>query len=294
MTRKNIFFLSFLFIGAFVAAGALLFFKSAQGNCGKGIFALKKCAEVSSIIAPQKEHAVSVPEKEAVAPSSVPHAAILEKFKGKDVETVSVSEKLIALTFDGGGNAEGAEDIIKILSANGIRATFFLTGNFIGKFPDIVRKITDSGNEIANHTATHKNFSEISHEEATAEMEGMERAAEALGAKLVPFFRFPYGAPTKEKIALANERGYVAVRWTVDSLGWQGRKDGRDASFVAARVIGKAKPGAIVLMHLGSASDGSTFDADALEQVIIALTQQGYRLVPLSELFTEAIKNTTP
>ena len=117
----------------------------------------------------------------------------------------------------------------------------------------------------------------------------MEQAAEALDVNVVPFFRFPYGAPTKEKIALVNERGYVAVRWTVDSLGWQGAKDGRDASFVVARVTEKAIQGAIVLMHLGSASDGSALDADALERIITTLAQQGYRFVSLSELFTASL-----
>ncbi|MCR4322906.1 MAG: polysaccharide deacetylase family protein, partial [Candidatus Azambacteria bacterium] len=105
----------------------------------------------------------------------------------------------------------------------------------------------------------------------------------------VPFFRFPYGAPTKETITLVNGKGYVAVRWTVDSLGWQGRKDGRDANFVVTRVISKAVPGAIVLMHLGSATDGSTFDADALQEVITTLKQQGYRFVSLSELFSASL-----
>lgn len=225
---------------------------------------------------------------EAVTPS-IDYAAILARFKGKDVEKVPSTEKLFALTFDGGGNAESAEKIVQTLSENGIRATFFLTGNFIEKFPDIVKLIAQSGNEIANHTATHKNFSEISDEEAAAEMNGMEQVAEALGVTVVPFFRFPYGAPTKEKIALVNERGYVAVRWTVDSLGWQGRKDGRDALFVQKRVVEKSIPGGIALMHLGSAKDGSTFDADALPDIIVALQQQGYRLVPLSELFSQSI-----
>ena len=121
-----------------------------------------------------------------------------------------------------------------------------------------------------------------------AEITGMRQIATEQSITVVPFFRFPYGAPTKGTIALANDLGYIAVRWTVDSLGWQGRKDGRDASFVQKRVIEKAIPGGIALMHLGSAKDGSTFDADALPDIITTLERQGYRLVPLSELFHEA------
>lgn len=289
MTRKNIFLLSVAVIGAFAIGGAFFFFGDAGDGCGKRMFAPAKCAEILQHIETKE---VFTSKEKAPAPPSVSYAAILEKFKGKDMERAPVAEKLFALTFDGGGNADGAEKILRTLSGNNIRATFFLTGNFIEKFPDIAKRIAYSDNEIANHTMTHKNLSEISEEEAHAEISDVERAAEALGIRVVPFFRFPYGAPTKEKIALVNGRGYVAVRWTVDSLGWQGKKDGRDAQFVAKRVIQKAVPGGIALMHLGSAKDGSTFDADALPEIITALRKEGYQLVPLSELFNEAIKNT--
>ncbi len=290
MTRKKIFFLSLLFLVAFTAVGAFLFFKDAPRGCGTRLLTISNCAHIA-YTPPifQREQAVSAPEEEIVAPSPASYAAILEKFRGKDVTDVAISEKLIALTFDGGGNSDGAQEILEILSDNGVHATFFLTGNFVEKFPDIAKLIMQNGNEIAHHTATHKNFSEISDEEAAGEMHGMEQKAGALGISVVPFFRFPYGAPTKEKIALVNARGYIAVRWTVDSLGWQGKKEGRDPQFVAARVLGKAKPGAVALMHLGSAGDKSVLDAEALPEIITALKQQGYRLVPLSELFTEAL-----
>lgn len=267
--------------GVFIAT-ALFFWVLADGKSAP-IVSVKNSAKTVSYAAPA---AINAAMPEVMAPA-IDYSGILARFKGKDVERVPVAEKLFALTFDGGGNAKGAEKILQTLSDNGIHATFFLTGNFVEKFPDIAKRIAQSGNEIANHTATHKNFSEISDEEAIAEINGMEQAIKTLGVHGVPFFRFPYGAPTKEKIALVNERGYVALRWTVDSLGWQGEKDGRDASFVQKRVVEKAAPGGIALMHLGSAKDGSTFDADALPEIITALTQQGYRLVSLSVLFSQ-------
>lgn len=242
------------------------------------------------------QHALSVtlPEapKSSTAPTGVPqidYARIQEKFRGKDVERVQTHEKLFALTFDGGGNARGAQKILAALSEHGITATFFLTGHFIKEFPDMASAIQKGGGEIANHTMTHKDLSTLSKEEVAAEVTGMERAAKERAITVAPFFRFPYGAPTKETIALVNEHGYVSVRWTVDSLGWQGSTKGHDAEFVAERVIQKAVKGGIALMHLGSANDGSSLDADALEQIIASLQQQGYRFVSLSELFNVAI-----
>lgn len=240
---------------------------------------------------------LSVTEK-IIAPllpePKIDYVRIRDTFRGKDVERVQVDEKIFALTFDGGGDARSAEKILDLLSKNKIPATFFLTGHFMEVFPEIVAAIQSSGGEIANHTMTHKDLSKLSEEEVAAEIDGMERVAKEQGISVVPFFRFPYGAPTKETIALVNERGYVSVRWTVDSLGWQGTKDGHDAAFVADRVTQKAVPGGIALMHIGAAKDGTTFDADALELIITELTKQGYRFVSLSELFNEAIQNTAP
>lgn len=226
---------------------------------------------------------------EAATPA-IDYAGILVRFTGKDVERVSVAEKLFALTFDGGGNAKGVEKILQTLSSNGIRATFFLTGDFMKKFPDIGARIAHSGGEIANHTVTHNNLSAVPDEEVVAQIAGMQQIAAEQGVSVAPFFRFPYGAPTKRTIALANDLGYVAVRWTVDSLGWQGAKDGHNASFVVERVLQKATPGGIALMHIGSASDESTFDADALPEIITALSAEGYQFVSLSELFSEAVR----
>lgn len=224
--------------------------------------------------------------------SKIDYVRIRDMFRGKDVERVQVDEKIFSLTFDGGGDARSAEKILDLLSKNKIPATFFLTGHFMGAFPEIVAAIQANGGEIGNHTMTHKDLSKLSEEEVIAEIDGMERVVKEQGISVAPFFRFPYGAPTKETIALVNERGYVSVRWTVDSLGWQGTKDGHDAAFVVDRVTQKAIPGGIALMHIGAAKDGTTFDADALELVIAELTKQGYRFVSLSELFHEAIKNT--
>lgn len=276
----------FLACGVFAA---VLFFLwvLADGKSAPAVSVINS-AKTVSYVAPAVIHTVT-PE---VMEPAIDYTAILARFKGKDVEKVPVAKKLFALTFDGGASAEGVEEILQTLSDHTIRATFFLTGRFMEKFPDSVARIMQSGGEIANHTVTHKDLSVLSNEAVIEEINGMQKIAQKQGVAVAPFFRFPYGAPTKGTIALANDLGYVAVRWTVDSLGWQGKKDGRDASFVQKRVVEKVAPGGIALMHLGSAKDGSTFDADVLPEIITALTEQGYQLVPLSELFHEAIKNT--
>jgi peptidoglycan/xylan/chitin deacetylase (PgdA/CDA1 family) len=77
----------------------------------------------------------------------------------------------------------------------------------------------------------------------------------------------------------------VPVRWTVDSLGWQGTSGGQTTQRVVNRVLAAAQPGAIVLLHIGSnPDDGTTLDAAALPQIIDGLRAQGYRFVTLYAL----------
>jgi len=220
---------------------------------------------------------------------AIDYSKIFDKYKGKDIERALTDKKLIALTFDGGGNADGIEKILRTLSDNSIRSTFFLTGKFVEKFPGAVEEIKKSGGEIANHTYSHKNFTQLNSEETAGEISQMKVTLEKTGVALAPFSRFPYGAYKEEDIALMNDLGYVSTRWTIDSLGWQGRRDGRKARFVTDRVVEKVAPGGIVLMHLGSAADGSTFDADALPDIIATLKKQDYQFATLSELFAESL-----
>lgn len=229
------------------------------------------------------------PRAEPRTEPGVEDEKLLLAFKGKDVTRVETDAKIIVLTFDGGGNADGTQKVIDTLAAQGVPATFFLTGNYIEQFPEATDAIVKFGGEVANHTLSHKDFTTLSKEQVTQEIVHMQEIALAHDITVVPFFRFPYGSYKKEDVALVNKLDYIAVRWTVDSLGWQGNKDGHDAKFVTGRVLSKAIPGAIVLMHLGSAPDKTTLDADALPDIITALKNQGYRLVTLSELFSAAL-----
>jgi peptidoglycan/xylan/chitin deacetylase (PgdA/CDA1 family) len=134
----------------------------------------------------------------------------------------------------------------------------------------------------------HPHFTDLSGGEIRTQIRDAERAIRAgAGGDPRPLFRFPYGDRDARTIAAVNALGYVPVRWTVDSLGWQGTSGGRSAAEVVARVLGAAQPGEIVLMHVGShPTDRSTLDADALPDIISGLRERGYRFVTLDALLT--------
>ena len=76
--------------------------------------------------------------------------------------------------------------------------------------------------------------------------------------------------------------GYGGIRWTVDTLGWEGKSNGQSTATVQQRVLAALQPGEIVLMHVGAANDGTTLDAAALPDLIRAIIARGYRFVPVA------------
>jgi peptidoglycan-N-acetylglucosamine deacetylase len=100
-----------------------------------------------------------------------------------------------------------------------------------------------------------------------------------------PLFRFPYGARNATTITVANRLGYGSFRWTVDTLGWEGTTGGMTARRVVRRVSDGLRPGAIVLMHVGShPKDHTMLDAAALDRVITLVRDRGYRIVTLRQV----------
>jgi peptidoglycan/xylan/chitin deacetylase (PgdA/CDA1 family) len=206
---------------------------------------------------------------------------------GQDVQRIPTTLKMVALTFDAGANANGVPSILDTLAGQHVPATFFLTGDFVAGFPTASRDIAAAGHRIGNHSVDHPYFTDLTDAQIRAELSGAASAIRAsTGANPAPLFRFPYGDRDARTIAVVNAAGYVPVRWTVDSLGWQGTMNGtRDAAFVVQRVVAAATPGEIVAMHVGSnPDDHSTLDAAALPGIIAGLRAQGYTFVTLDAL----------
>jgi peptidoglycan/xylan/chitin deacetylase (PgdA/CDA1 family) len=149
-----------------------------------------------------------------------------------------------------------------------------------------VRRIAVAGHRIGNHSDRHREYPKLADAEIRTDLARAESAIRvAAGVVAKPLFRFPFGARTAADIRVVNGAGYVPVRWTVDTLGWKGTSGGITASAVVQRVLDTARPGQIVLMHLGAnPDDGSTLDADALRSVIAGLRADGYGFVTLDAL----------
>jgi len=202
---------------------------------------------------------------------------------GAEWSRVPTTSKVVALTFDCGGNDAGVVRILAALASANARATFFVTGRWAEVYRSSVAAIA-ARYPIGDHTYSHPHLTQLDDTAVAAEIAAGERSLAAFGVDPHPLFRFPYGESDPRTMAIANRAGYGGFRWTVDTLGWQGAANGQSADSVLARVLANLQPGEIVLMHVGSAEDGTTLDADALPRVIAEIRARGYELVTLRDV----------
>jgi peptidoglycan/xylan/chitin deacetylase (PgdA/CDA1 family) len=189
-------------------------------------------------------------------------------------------QQVVALTFDGGGNADAAKGVLGILKRERVPGTFFLTGHFVQAYPLLSRAI-GGRYPVANHTVDHVDLRRLSTPAATRQITRAETMIRrATGRDPRPLFRFPYGARDARTLGIVRRLGYASVRWTVDTWGWMGLTL-QSVAGAQRRVLDHLMPGEIVLMHLGAARDRSTIDSRALPGVIRAVRARGYKFVTL-------------
>lgn len=213
-----------------------------------------------------------------------PSPAIPASLLGTQWYTLPTTEKVVALTFDAGANAEALPSILVTLDSYDVPATFFLTGRWVEAYPDHAAEI-GARYLVANHTYSHPDLTKLSNQEVRSEiLDGGQRIEAATGQDTRPLFRFPFGAGDARTTGVANSLGYGCINWTVDTRGWQGTSGGQSTELIVDRVMAGLRPGHIVIMHVGShPTDGSTLDADALPRLIEEIQARGYRFVRLDK-----------
>lgn len=194
------------------------------------------------------------------------------------VTRIPTDEQVVALTFDAGSDRGFAAEILDALSAHGIEASFGMTGTWAESNPDLLRRMVEEGHALINHTYDHPHMETLSTQQRLGQLARAEEIInEITDATTRPYFRPPYGSYNNQVLLDVASAGYrYSVMWTVDCLGWKGLPP----SEVAARCENALGPGAILLLHVGAAST----DYAALEDIIAAIDQGGYRYATIPEL----------
>jgi len=190
---------------------------------------------------------------------------------------VDTVKKQVALSFDAAWGDEDTIQILDILDKYKVKATFFMTGGWVEAYPDKVKEIAARGHDLGNHSENHKQMSKLSVADQTSEIMKVHEKVKALTGVEMTLFRPPFGDYNNNLVSTVMACKYYPIQWSVDSLDW---KDYGASSIVKTVLQHKAlSNGAIILMH-----NGAKYTKDALEQVIVGLQQQGYEIVPISQL----------
>ena len=174
------------------------------------------------------------------------------------------------------GNEE-TQKILDILEKHNIKATFFVTGEWVRKYPKDVKKIAEAGHDLGNYSEHYKNMKGLSEEECRREIMEVHQKVKALTGVEMNLFRCPHGEYDNEMMKNVTNCGYYPIQWSVDSLDW---KDyGAESIIQTVCDHTELKNGAIILMR-----NGAKYTADSLEQMILEIQKKGFQIVPVSEL----------
>ena len=188
---------------------------------------------------------------------------------------VERDQKMVSISFDAAWGNEDTQELIDILDRYSVKATFFVVGDWVEKYPESVLALHEAGHEVMNHSDTHAHFNSLSAEEIIADVEACNDKIEAVTGVRPTLIRCPYGEYDDHVISAIRSIGMEPIQWDVDSLDWKEIS----AAEITQRVTGKIQHGSIVLFH-----NAALHTPEALPGILEYMIGQGYTVVPISEI----------
>ncbi|KPQ07804.1 MAG: putative xylanase/chitin deacetylase [Rhodobacteraceae bacterium HLUCCA12] len=193
-----------------------------------------------------------------------------------NLSRVETDRPQVALTFDDGPHPQHTPRLLDILAEHRVRATFYVIGSLVHRYPAIVQRIVAEGHELGNHTWAHPTLSRHGDHRILSEIDRTQEIIWQTTGHLPVTFRPPYGAITpRQSRMLHASRNLPTVVWSVDPQDW--RRPG--PAVVAQRMLQGAGPGAIILAH-----DIHAATVAAVPEALNGLYRRGLDCVTLSEL----------
>ncbi|MBR5534851.1 MAG: polysaccharide deacetylase family protein [Ruminiclostridium sp.] len=188
---------------------------------------------------------------------------------------VQRDHKVVSLSFDAAWGNEDTETLIQIFDQYDVKVTFFVVGEWVDKYPESVKALHDAGHEVMGHSNDHAHFNALSADEIIADITACNEKIEKITGVSPTLFRPPYGEYDDHVVSTVRGMGLEIIQWDVDSLDW---KD-YDAATITDRVTSRVGSGSIVLFH-----NAALHTPEALPGILEYLLQEGYDIVPISQL----------
>ena len=199
----------------------------------------------------------------------------------------SDTEKVIYLTFDCGYENGNTEKILDALKKHQAPATFFVVGHFLESAPELVKRMVEEGHVVGNHTFHHPDMSAISSLDSfQQELDSVRELYQTItGEEMIRYYRPPQGKYSEENLNMAKKLGYRTFFWSLAYVDW--KTDAQPTEEEAyKKLIGRIHPGAIVLLHNTSSTNGEILDG-----LLTKWEEMGYTFCPLSELWENTEEN---
>ena len=203
-------------------------------------------------------------------------AAGVAEYRGQAAAVSGPADsKKIALTFDDGPHPYYTEQLLDGLKERGVKATFFVLGKHAQQYPELVKRMSEEGHLVGNHTYSHIQLGQDNHEKFKQELIKTNQLLKELTGQEIQYVRPPYGTWDKR---FEQELNMFPVLWTIDPLDWSSR----NVENIVYKVESKAKENAIILMH-----DEYKTTVTAAFRIIDELQTQGYEFVTVEELLLD-------
>lgn len=211
----------------------------------------------------------------ALALREVVNSSTFQLF-GDYIARVDTLDKVVALTFDDGPHPLHTPRVLEALERHHVKATFFMMGRNVERFPAIARQVLDRGHEIGNHSYSHPKLVLMSPRRVREEIERTDQLLRSIGVSGEIYFRPPHAAKFVVLPYVLQQMKKLSVLGDVDPEEWKRRP----AAVMTASILRQVRPGSIIGLHdpLGSET------LRTLEDTITALAAQGYRFETVSEL----------
>lgn len=215
---------------------------------------------------------------DGVKPTGIASAEELKKYDAYFVG--EGEEKVIYLTFDAGYENGNTEPILDALKRHQAPATFFVVGHYLESAPELVKRMVEEGHCVGNHTYHHLDMSQISDMASfRREMDDVANLFRQItGEELSMYYRPPQGKYSVENLKMAKELGYQTFFWSLAYVDWyQDEQPSREEAL--EKLTGRIHPGAVVLLHSTSKTNG-----EVLDELLGEWEKMGYSFRPLSDL----------
>lgn len=197
---------------------------------------------------------------------------------GQAVYSIPIQERLLSFAVNVDWGGELLPRMLALFERHDARVTFFPTGRWAAMEPELVQALVRAGHELGNHGWRHDHPKALGDEALRDHIVRNQRFLRDLTGVETRLYAPPYGEVDARIARIAAEEGHWTIMWTIDTVDWQRP----DPDVIVRRIVPRAQPGAIVLMHPTEPT------LAALPTVLDMLTQAGWRVVPVGELLERA------